>query len=143
MTNGYTINTLHRGKYMLSFFALLFVAGALSSFIPAQEIVKIIIVLFTIPIILYLSVKGSEKPSTWHIDEDNLTIAFTDKTIVYPISSIDHIRTLTRSGGTLYVIYSKKKSPERYWRNKLFVNEDDQIALQQTLLTSDIEYYKF
>lgn len=143
MKNGYTINTLHRGKYMLSFFVLLFVAGGLSSIIPATEIVKIIVVLATIPVILYCSVKFSHRPSTWYIDNQELVIAFANETVSYPLDNIDHIRTLTRSGGTLYVLYRKKKSPARYWRNKLFQAQDDQIALQQALTTSTTEYYKF
>lgn len=145
MTNDFTINTLYRGKYMLSFFILLFIAGGLSALIPASEIVKIIVILFTIPFILYLSVKISQNPSQWHIDDTQLTITFisTSKTIVYPLAQIDHIRTLTRSGGTLYVIYFKKKSPARYWRNKLFQNQDDQLELQQEITNSTVEYYKF
>ncbi|MCI0920525.1 hypothetical protein [Sphingobacterium rhinopitheci] len=143
MKKSYTINTLHRGKYMLSFFVLLFAMGGLSSLIPAEEIVKIVFVLFTIPLILYISVKASQRPSNWSVDDQELVIQFGDKTIVYPIAEIDHIRTLTRSGGTLYVIYRKKKSTARYWRNKLFQSQDDQIALQQEFTASAIEYYKF
>lgn len=143
MTNQYVINTLHRGKYMLSFFVLLFIFGGLSSLIPAKEIVKVIAVLFTIPVILYTSVKVSQRPSTWHVEEDKLIITFANATFTYLFEDIDHIRSLTRSGGTLYVIYFKKKSPARYWRNKLFQTEDDQIALQQNLTTSAVEYYKF
>lgn len=146
MKDEFTINTLHRGKYMLSFFVLLFLAGFLSSFIPAKEIIKIIVVLFTIPIILYLSVKASSRPSIWEIDDNELTIQFADKKLKYKLSEIDHIRSLTRSGGTLYIITFKKnakKSAARYWRNKLFQSEDDQIALQQALNSSETEYYKF
>lgn len=117
--------------------------GGLSALIPASEIVKIVIVLFTIPIILYFSVKLSSRSSIWHLDADKLSIQFSAQTYTYRIEDIDHIRSLTRSGGTLYVIYFKKKSPARYWRNKLFQSEDDQIALQQLLNTSTIEYYKF
>jgi len=117
--------------------------GGLSSLVPATEIVKIVVMLFTIPVILFLSVKISQNTSTWTIDEQQLSIHFAHKTIVYPIAQIDHIRTLTRSGGSLYVIYFKHKSPARYWRNKLFQAEDDQLALQQALTASAIEYYKF
>ena len=143
MTNQYTINTLHRGKYMLSFFVLLFIVGGLSALIPAKEIVKIIVVLFTIPIILYISVKVSQRPSNWILEDNKLIINYPNKSISHAFEDIDHIRSLTRSGGTLYVIYFKKKSPARYWRNKLFQREDDQIALQQNLNTSTVEYYKF
>jgi len=143
MSTKFTINTLHRGKYMLSFFVFLFIMGGLGSLIPAKEIVKIVIVLFTIPIILYISVKLSKNSSVWELTEKALTIQFAKKTISYSLDDIDHIRSLTRSGGTLYIIYFKTKSPARYWRNKLFQEEDDQIALQQSLTTSTTEYYKF
>lgn len=143
MTTEYSINTLHRGRYMLSFFILLFAAGALSSLIPASEIVKIIVVLFLIPVILYSSVKVSQNPSSWQVDDTKLAINFNTKSLVFQADQIDHIRSLTRSGGTLYIIHLHKKSPKRYWRNKLFQNEDDQIALQQALTNSKIEYYKF
>lgn len=128
---------------MLSFFVLLFAMGGISSLIPIGEIVKIILVLFTIPLILYISVKISQRPSYWQLNDKELVIQFADKSFVYPISEIDHIRTLTRSGGTLYAIYRKNKSTARFWRNKLFQSQDDQIALQQEFTSSTIEYYKF
>lgn len=128
---------------MLSFFVLLFVIGGLGSKIPTTEIIKIIIVLFTIPVILFLSVTISKRPSTWSLNDQELKIQFPDKSVSYPVEKINHIRALTRSGGTLYVIYLEHKSPARYWRNKLFQTEDDQIALQQLLTESTIEYYKF
>ncbi len=143
MNQTFQINTLHRGRYMLCFFVLLFVFGGISSYIPLSEIYKIIIVLFTIPIILYTAVKVSQRPSTWILDSESLTIAFTQETHVYPIADIDHLRSLTRSGGNLYVIYLRKKSPARYWRNKLFQADDDTLALHEALVQSDIEYFKF
>lgn len=143
MNQTFRINTLHRGKYMLCFFALLFIFGGASSYIPLPEIYKIVIVLFTIPIILYVSVKISQYPSTWTLNEESLTVSFADKTLTYPIIDIDHIRSLTRSGGNLYVIYLRKKSPTRYWRNKLFQDDDDNLLLHQAMLESQIEYFKF
>src|SRR5690606_17468927 len=134
MRQTFSIHTLHRGKYMLCFFALLFAAGGISSFIPAQEIVKIIIVLFTIPVILYCSVKLSQSPSQWTLEEDRLTISFKNKIITYLYADIDHIRSLTRSGGNLYVIYFRKRSPQRYWRNKLFQKDDDHQLLHEALV---------
>ena len=142
MTQYFEINTLHRRKYMISFFSLLIIAGFISSQISGSEIVKIIAILFTIPIILYLSVKWSNDKSTWEIDEQKLIIRFSNKTKTYHFRDIDHIRSLTRSGGNLYVIYLKNKSPKRFWRNKLFVSEDDHEKLHQHLLQQDIEYFK-
>lgn len=128
---------------MLSFFVLLFFMGGLGSLLPYSEIIKIIVVLFSIPIILFLSVKWSKQQSTWVLSEHSLTITFGNKTFVYPIIEIDHIRNLTRSGGSLLVIYPLKKRPSRYWRNKLFQGEDDSIALHNALTVSEIEYFKF
>ena len=128
---------------MLCFFVLLFVAGAASSYIPLSEIYKIVFVLFTIPIILYTSVKISQRPSTWSLSQDLLTVAFKDQSHTYPISDIDHFRSLTRSGGNLYVIYFRKQRPVRYWRNKLFQEDDDHLLLHEALLQSNIEYFKF
>lgn len=137
------MNTLHRGKYMASFFILLFVAGGVGSLLPFPELYKIIIVLFTIPGILYISVKMSQHPSSWSLDENTLTIDFADKKYSYFLHDIDHIRSLTRSGGNLYVIYFRKKGPIRYWRNKLFQNDDENSKLHEALLKSEIEYFKF
>lgn len=143
MAETYLINTLHRGRYMLSFFVLLFVAGGISSLIPTSEIIKIITILFVIPLILYISVRVSQKSSSWQVREDEIIISFSNKEYKYNAAEINHIRSLTRSGGTLYVIYLNNKSPRRYWRNKLFQNQDDQLALQQALTNSLFEYYKF
>lgn len=143
MNQTYRINTLHRGRYMSSFLALLFIAGGLSAFVSLPEIYKIILVLLTIPLILYLSVRFSQRPSSWHLSEEALTITFGQEIKRYTLPDIDHIRNLTRSGGNLYVIYPRKKRPVRYWRNKLFQADDDNIALHEALLQSRIEYFKF
>lgn len=142
MEQSYIINTLHREKFMLCLLALLFLAGGLSAWIPLSEIAKIIIVLCTIPLIMYVSVKVSLNTSQWTLTPESLEIAFKNKTVVFPLHEIDHIRSLTRSGGNLYVIYRKRKSTKRYWRNKLFQADDDQNALQQALLQSPIEFHR-
>lgn len=128
---------------MLCFFLLLFCAGGLSSLIPAREIVKIIGLLFAIPIILYISVKGSLDPSVWTMSEDAIHVQFKGKRVSYLFTDIKLIRNLTRSGGSLYVLTFHKKQTIRYWRNKLFQGEDDSQALQQALQDSPIEFYKF
>lgn len=143
MTDSFLLNTLHRRKYMLYFISLVFISGGLSSILPTNEIIKIVTVLFAIPLILYISVRLSQNPSTWQIDNDNLSIHFKNKSFHYPISDIDHIRAHTRSGGTLYIIYFKHKSPVRYWCNKLFQPEDNNLHLQDKLSKSNLTYYKF
>jgi hypothetical protein len=91
---------------------------------------------------MFCSVKLSQNPSKWTVHEERLYIVFKNKSIVYEFAEIDHIRSLTRSGGNLYVIYRTKKSTKRYWRNKLFQADDDQQLLQEALAQSPIEYYK-
>lgn len=143
MTQKFNIHTLHRGKYMLCFFFLLFVAGGLGSLLPFSEIVKIIVVLFTIPAILYTAVKVSQNPSEWVLTDDTLTITTKDKTKSYSFEQIDHIKSLTRSGGNLYAIHLHKGATQRMWRNKLFQKNDDHELLHEALLESKVEYYKF
>jgi hypothetical protein len=142
MKQSFEINTLHRGKYMLSFFSLLIFAGVISSQIPATEIAKIIIVLFTIPLILFLSVKWSKNKSVWELTDQELVVRFANRTDTYLVTDIDHIKSLTRSGGNLYVLHFHKKFPKRYWRNKLFASDDDNLLLHDALLAHTVEYYK-
>lgn len=142
MVRTYTIHTLHREKYILCFLILLFAVGGASSLIPLSEIVKIILVLCTIPGILFCSVKISQNPSQWTILDNKLSIEFKHKTLHFDFDNIDHIRCLTRSGGNLYVIYRHKKSTKRYWRNKLFQADDDQQMFHEALLNSPIEFHK-
>ncbi len=142
MNQSFEINTLHRGKYMLSFFSLLLLAGIISSQIPTSEMAKVIIILFTIPIILFLSVKWSKNKSIWELSDEEVLIHFPDRSDKYLISDIDHIKSLTRSGGNLYVFHLKKKSPKRYWRNKLFSSDDDNLMLHHALMNHSVEYYK-
>ncbi|MCA5006002.1 hypothetical protein [Sphingobacterium bovistauri] len=138
----FQINTLHRGRYMLSFFSLLILAGIISSQVPVSEISKIIFILFTIPIILYLSVRWSKRTSNWTLTDEELIVKFDNKTDIFKINEIDHIKSLTRSGGNLFVIHFNKKSPKRYWRNKLFSSDDDNLDLHHALTAHAVEYYK-
>ena len=143
MTQTFHIHTLHRGRYMLCFFIGLFLAGFICSTLPLKEIYKVISILATIPVILYSAVKLSQRPSTWTVTTDHLTINNGQKTIEIAFQEVDHIRSLTRSGGNLYIIYLHQKSPLRLWRNKLFQPDDDHIALHETLSDHPVEYYKF
>ena len=142
MSQTYKINTLHRRKYMLCFFGLILLFGAIASQLPLKEIYKIVFVLFTIPITLFIAVKYSLNPSEWTIDDSTLSINFPNKSIKIEVNDIDNIQSLTRSGGNLYVIHMKKKKTQRFWRNKLFVGNDDQTELQETLNNHTVEYYK-
>lgn len=142
MNQSYRINTLHRGKYMLSFFSLMILAGIITSAIDVSEIVKVISILFSIPIILFLSIRWSKNFSQWTLNEHELQIKFGTKRFIYPLSEIDHIKSLTRSGGNLYVIHLKKSTPKRFWRNKLFTQDDDHTDLQHALAKHEVEFYK-
>ena len=143
MEQTFEINTLHRGKYMLCFFFLLIASGVLCAQVPSSEVFKIVVILFTIPIILYLAVRWSKRTSVWKLNEENLTITLDNNINKFALHDIDHIRSLTRSGGNLYVIYFKNRSPKRYWRNKLFTRDDDNAALQEALTAHGLEFYKF
>lgn len=138
----FQINTLHRGKYMLSFFSLLILSGIIASQIPSSEVVKIILILFMIPVILYLSVRWSKNPTKWTLTNEDLIVEFNDRSDRFRLENIDHIRSLTRSGGNLYVLYFNTRSPKRYWRNKLFSNDDDAMKFHHALEAHEIEYYK-
>ncbi|WP_149914868.1 hypothetical protein [Sphingobacterium cavernae] len=127
---------------MLSFFSLLVFGGIISSQIPASEIAKVVIILFTIPLILFLSVKWSKNKSNWELNNGELIIRFRNRTDNYLIKDINHIKSLTRSGGNLYVIHFHRKSPKRYWRNKLFASDDDNSLLHEALLAHSVEYFK-
>lgn len=83
MEQSYIINTLHREKFMLCLLALLFLAGGLSAWIPLSEIAKIIIVLCTIPLIMYVSVKVSLNTSQWTLTPESLEIAFKNKPLSF------------------------------------------------------------
>ena len=143
MTQTFHLHTLHRGKYMLCFFVGLFIAGAICSTLPFGEIFKILAVLAMVPIILFSAVKISHQPSTWFLSEEQLVIEKGNARTIILMQDVDHIRSLTRSGGNLYVIYLRKKSPIRIWRNKLFQPEDDLIALHEALVAHPVEYFKF
>jgi hypothetical protein len=74
--------------------------------------------------------------------DEELIIRFINRTDIYLIKDIDHIKSLTRSGGNLYVIHFHKKFPKRYWRNKLFASDDDNSLLHEALTAHSLEYYK-
>ena len=127
---------------MFSLLLLLFISGGLISLIDTKEIYRIVAILFFVPVILYLSVKISKNPSTWSFDNENVTINFASSQKIIPIENIDHVRSLTRSGGNLIEIYQKKGKTLRIWKNKLFQPEDDIQMLQAYLNESPIEFYK-
>ena len=138
----FEIATLHRGKYMLVLLAGLCVVTVLVSQLSIQEILKIIIVLLSVPLLLFLGTKWSANPSRWRIDDRLLSINFKNDSHSIDIQTIKYIRNVPRSGGNLIMIFFKDaRQPKRYWRNKLFQNADDLDSLIHALKMEGIEYY--
>ena len=122
----YTINTLHRGKFIWVLLGGLFIIGTGLSLLELQEIVKIIILLFCIPALLFGAVKLNKQTSIWSIEGDTLTISTKKKTTHFDLQKVDYIKNHIRSGGNLIAFhFSEKISTKRFWRNKLFVGPDD------------------
>jgi hypothetical protein len=122
---------------------LLFVLALvyLVSRLPLSEVVKIMGSLFALPLVLYIAVKCSRKPSIWTIDHEELILEDNTSSKTIPIANIDYIRNLRRSGGNLIIIKLKTGGHVRAWRNKLFESEDDLKSLCETLKDNKIEYY--
>lgn len=138
----FEIATLHRGKYMLVLLGGLCVETVLVSQLSIQEILKIIIVLLSVPLLLFLGTKWSANPSRWRIDDRLLSINFKNDSHSIDIQTIKYIRNVPRSGGNLIMIFFKDaRQPKRYWRNKLFQNADDLESLIHALKMEGIEYY--
>ncbi|WP_156169699.1 hypothetical protein [Sphingobacterium sp. IITKGP-BTPF85] len=97
--------------------------------------------LFSLPLVLYIAVKCSRKPTVWTIDNESLTIEDPTSDKIIPLNTIDYVRNLRRSGGNLIIIKLKTGAHVRAWRNKLFESEDDLKNLCQSLKDSKIEYY--
>ncbi|MGJ1264788.1 hypothetical protein ACR78F_02035 [Sphingobacterium spiritivorum] len=137
----YYISTLHRAKYMALIFGGITLIAVLLAFTPFKEIVKVLITLLSIPLVIFLSVRYSRIPSHWTFDDQKLTIIKSEKHIELPLANISHIRNLPRSGGNLLIIYQRKGHSYRFWRNKLFQNEDELQAMIQYIQHHNIEYY--
>lgn len=139
--HSYYISTLHRGRYMLLIFLGITLIAGLLAFTPLQEVVKILITLFAIPLVIFGAVRYSRVPSQWSLDDHNLTIQKLEKVVSIPLSNISHIRNLRRSGGNLLIIYQRRGHSYRFWRNKLFQNEDQLQSFIEAVQEHNIEYY--
>lgn len=141
--NVYHIATLHRGRYMLLLLGGVCVVTAIAARIPIPEIAKILVVLFSLPILIFLSTRWSQNNSLWTVEKGQVSIQFDnqqDEHIL--VKDIKYLRNVPRSGGNLIMIFLKKnKAPKRYWRNKLFQKADDLNALVHALKQQGIEYY--
>lgn len=140
-SRNFQIATLHRGLYMLILLLGVCLVTLIVSKIPISEIVKIIIVLFSLPVLLYISVKISKDNSTWEVTEDHLILHFKNKQEKLALVDIEYIRNLPRSGGNLIMIFVKnKRMAKRYWRNKLFQENDELDEFLTLIKNRDIEY---
>lgn len=139
----YHIATLHRGRYMIYLLVGVCLVTALVARIPIQEIVKIIIVLLSLPVLLLLSTKLSKNTSDWTIKDKEVHILFANKrTESFHIDDVKYLRNVPRSGGNLLMLFFKKgNGTKRFWRNKLFQKDDDLNSLIHALKQEGIDYY--
>jgi len=122
----FVIHTLHRGRFIQILLGSLFVVGIGASYSHIGEIPKIIALLVCLPVLLFLSVKWSQQPSTWSTTPGVLRVVKGDHTWEFNLQDITYIQNHMRSGGNLLAIHQKKKfQPTRFWRNKLFQSVDD------------------
>ena len=129
----YQINTLHRGRFIWILLGFLFAVGYILSLTQLQEIYKIIILLFCIPLLMWTAVKFSKESSSWEIVNNSIVINAFEKQTTIPMEDIAYIKNHMRSGGNLVVFHKKGKSaPIRIWRNKIFAANDqfDQLIFK-------------
>lgn len=138
----FQIFTLHRGKFIWILLSCLFLSGFILSFVELQEIAKIIILLFCIPAILFVSVKFSFITSQWQVLDNKLIIERANENHEFLFKEIKYIKNHLRSGGNLIAIYKKGKStPLRIWRNKLFSKVDEFDSMLYHLKNKGVEIY--
>lgn len=141
--NSFHIATLHRGRYMLLLLAGVCVVTVIASRLPIPEIAKILVVLISLPLLLFSSIRWSRNNSVWTITPEQVSIQFNDnQQESFSLQDIKYLRNVPRSGGNLIMIFFKKKEKtKRYWRNKLFEKADDLDALVHALRQEGVEYY--
>lgn len=141
--NSFHIATLHRGRYMLLLLAGVCVVTAVASRLPIPEIAKILVVLVSLPLLIFGSIRWSRNNSVWTITPEQVSIQFKDnRQESFSPQDIKYLRNVPRSGGNLIMIFFKKKeTTKRYWRNKLFEKADDLDALVHALRQEGVEYY--
>lgn len=125
MQEKFQIQTLHRGRFIWVLLGGLLLVGYILSLTNLSELVKILALMFCIPVLMWLSVKLNRRESSWEIHPDRIYITRFGKTVDFPIAQVVYLKNHVRSGGNLVVFYfGKPNSPLRLWRNKLFVQPD-------------------
>jgi len=128
---------------MLLLLAGVCVVTAVASRLPIPEIAKILVVLVSLPLLIFGSIRWSRNNSVWTITPEQVSIQFNDnQQESFSLQDIKYLRNVPRSGGNLIMIFFKKKEKtKRYWRNKLFEKADDLDALVHALRQEGVEYY--
>lgn len=130
----FIIHTLHRGRFIQILLGSLFAVGIAASYSNIEEIPKIIALLVCLPLLLFLSVKWSQHPSTWTTKAGMLHIVKGSKAWDIDLQEITYVQNHTRSGGNLIAIHRKNKfQPIRFWRNKLFQSVDEMAEMLKHL----------
>lgn len=140
---SFHIATLHRGRYMLLLLAGVCIVTAVASRLPISEIIKILTVLVSLPLLIFCSTKWSKNNSVWTIQKGEIRIRFQNqREDSFLLEDIKYLRNVPRSGGNLVMFFFKKdQKTKRYWRNKLFEKADDLNALVHTIKQEGVEYY--
>ena len=144
MTNkSYHLATLHRGRYMFILLAGVCLVTALVARVSISEIIKILIVLASLPLLMFCGIRWSRNDSEWTIVDGRVEVVFKkEPKLSFSVAQIKYMRNLPRSGGNLLMIFYKKGlKPKRFWRNKLFEKPDDLDALVHALKQAGVEYY--
>lgn len=141
VNNSYHIATLHRGRYMLLLLVGVCIATVIAARLPITEIAKILVVLLSLPLLIFLSTRWSRNNSEWKIANGRISIQFRNQQEHLILKDIKYLRNVPRSGGNLIMIFQKNGKTKRYWRNKLFQKADDLNALVHALKQEGIEYY--
>ena len=143
VNKSFHIATLHRGRYMLLLLAGVCLVTLIAAQVPISEIAKILVVLFSLPLLIFCSAKWSKNDSVWMVQDGEIRIQFgNQQSESFPLANIKYLRNVPRSGGNLLMFFFKKdKTPKRYWRNKLFTKADDLNALVHAIRQEGVEYY--
>src|SRR5690606_4704321 len=97
------------------------VVTIIASRLPISEIAKILMVLFSLPLLIYCSTKWSKNDSVWMVQNGEIRIQFGNQQAEsFPLANIKYLRNVPRSEGNLLMfILKKQKRPKRYWGNKI------------------------
>ena len=116
---------------------------AIAARLPVAEMAKILIVLASLPLLIFCGTKWSRNTSVWTVQQGKVSIQYKNQSEeTFSVGSIKYFRNVPRSGGNLLMFFFKKgRSAKRYWRNKLFEKPDDLDALIHAIRQEGVEYY--